>query len=587
MTKYFSRSKYKYSKWAYLLVFIFYCLINLLWFYNALFHRGSIIGICPSSGCDAIQFLWGQKWVAYSFINHINPLYSNWINWPKGVNGMWQTWALGTAIFSFPLEEILHPITTYNISIFFASVLNCFSFFFLILKFTNKLYLSCFLGLWWGLSPYFAQQFEGHANLATAWSLPLVFYILYQVLFGDVTKWFSKAILLGLLVSYQYLNGVELLVSMAIFAVLSVFLYAVFFFKYLTRKRITLLLKLSSVSSLTFIILCFYPLYVQLYGKLRLIPPLHLVRGVDSGALFVPGRYTLLGHLGFTFLRFAFNKVELGSSVGGFFVIALIITLFFFKRNRLVTYFVVLSFISLVLSAGPKLILFKKSLIILPWDFIGKYEPFKSMLPSRLTLYVLFFGLLAVGISLSTINNISGAFKKGLYLAPLTLAVVGMIPVFPYFSFQLPQPTFFYNNVFNLVKPGEVIFIIPYARDGKSNIAPMLWQADSNMRFKMMGGYALVPDKNGKLEPVGGWPPTGLILATEQILTGGHPPVVGDPVNPILASHSYLRFLKDNGIALVVVGPSKNEKLEVKYLVNVFRKKPTWSQGVFYWKISG
>lgn len=567
----------------YIIAAISYTLLNVAWFYKALFYKNTIIGLCPSSGCDSIQFIWGQKWLAYALEHHINFFYTNWINWPIGVNGMWQTWSIANALVIFPLEFIFKPIKVYNFTVVLIGTLNCFSFFYLATKLLKSNFIPFFLGLWWGFSPYFAQEFEGHENLATAFLLPFMFYIVFKLLFLEIKRPYLSGTILGLLASYQYLNGVELLLSMAMIFILFVALYLLMFSKLVTIKRIITSIKTLLTALISFAVIALYPIYVELYGTQRIKPPLHPVEKVDLAPALLPAQYTFLGRAGFTIPKYIYSNLETATYIGLLFFIVLFVLLFKSLQEKLIRIFAIIAFVSFTLSLGPELIINKKPIAPLPWALLDKIEPFRSMLPSRLSIYFLFFGILAIGLSVKHLSLIKRPHLRYLYIAAISLSAIEMAPVVPYFSYSLPQPTFFFTRISQLIKPGQLAFVVPYARDGKQDVAPMLWQADSNMRFKMIGGYALVPNNHGKVEPVGGWPPTGLILATEQILTGGKPPVIGKPVNPIYARASFTNFLNKNHFVIVIVGPSKNEASEIKYLTKILKRKPIFSGGIYYW----
>ncbi len=80
-------------------------------------------------------------------------------------------------------------------------------------------------------------------------------------------------------------------------------------------------------------------------------------------------------------------------------------------------------------------------------------------------------------------------------MAPIAVAVVVLVPLFPAKS-PIPvghtsTPRFFASSQADVVPADSVTLVYPYP----SGVYPgaLVWQAVSRFRFKMVGGYVLVP----------------------------------------------------------------------------------------------
>ena len=71
------------------------------------------------------------------------------------------------------------------------------------------------------------------------------------------------------------------------------------------------------------------------------------------------------------------------------------------------------------------------------------------------------------------------------------VALVPLVPRWPYRSSPTSVPAFFLTAAVRRVPPGSVTLTYPYPY--YPDLQGMLWQAEASMRFRLIGGYALVP----------------------------------------------------------------------------------------------
>ena len=73
--------------------------------------------------------------------------------------------------------------------------------------------------------------------------------------------------------------------------------------------------------------------------------------------------------------------------------------------------------------------------------------------------------------------------------------VIPLVPNWPYHQQPATVPTFFTTSDVQHIPFDSLAVTYPYPLTATA--WPMLWQADSDMRFRMLGGYAIAPGPDG------------------------------------------------------------------------------------------
>ena len=90
----------------------------------------------------------------------------------------------------------------------------------------------------------------------------------------------------------------------------------------------------------------------------------------------------------------------------------------------------------------------------------------------------------------------SPAQRTGLAVAVGVIALLPLVPAWPYPSEgPVGVPRYFTTAAVDAIRPGSVALVYPVPVN--TNASAMLWQAEAGMRFKMVGGYFVVPGPNG------------------------------------------------------------------------------------------
>lgn len=145
--------------------------------------------------------------------------------------------------------------------------------------------------------------------------------------------------------------------------------------------------------------------------------------------------------------------------------------------------------ILLLCSFGPYLHFKGRSLWPMPW-WLGEHLPLlREALPGRFSLYISLVASMIVALWLASMNDQQSTI--GYMLA--MLVVMTLLPNIQekraYWFTDLRDldiPAFFSDGQYRqTLKPGDNVVVLPYGHLGYS----MLWQARSDMYFRMAGGY--------------------------------------------------------------------------------------------------
>ena len=128
----------------------------------------------------------------------------------------------------------------------------------------------------------------------------------------------------------------------------------------------------------------------------------------------------------------------------------------------------------------------------------------KNAQPSRFALYVVLFAALLLALVLDGLWRVlrrrawrppgSAPLWSGAACALVgVVALVPLVPVWPYPSGDTAIPTYFTSGAVGAVPPGSTVLLYPYPGWAVDGSLPMVWQASAGIRFRTVGGYFLVP----------------------------------------------------------------------------------------------
>jgi hypothetical protein len=546
------------------------------------------------TGADSILATWFLAWVPHSLARGLNPFFSHAIFVPDGVNLAQNTQAPLLGLLTAPFAIFLGPVARANLLMILAMPASATAAFVVLRKWRVWAPAAALGGLIYGFSPYASGHSLGHVVLVFLPLPPFIAYVFASILLqrGSPRR---LGLVLGLLLAAQFLCEPEVFTTIVILLVWALVCLAVRY-----PRRIAEVARYSGpalgIAVTVAAILLAYPIWMMLAG------PQHYT---GTAQPFVNPYYNdLLGFLDPGPLqRFSLGMRSLGgpasnaSELSGFIGLPVLVVaaLFAFKSRRSPRMQMALTvmFGAAILSLGRHLS-FNGFLtrVPLPYVILAHLPLVNNIMPVRLSMEV--HASLAAVISFGLDDFRRGVFcrrapssarqhgaqvRDHAALAAIAVLAVLAVTQFPRWPYEAQEVHVLPTEIRQAMPPGDpVVLTYPYAT--AMFPAPMLWQLEDGFAFRLVGGYAMHPDMNGK--------PTGLPNpleppGLEAFLTGqeGYNPYVpAVPITPELLA-STRASLSANHIEAVLVDNSVKGASPVVDLFTQVLGRPEVSAGTF------
>lgn len=550
---------------------------------TAFFIRGFVIQDAWVGGRgDEVLESWYLDWVPWAITHGHNPLFTTYVDYPLGVNVMWNTSLPLLGVLGAPIGWLFGARAEYHVWLTLGVALSAF-FAYLFARRRVGWLPAVVAGTLYGFSPFVLYQSTGHLHESVAVAPPLLLMLLDDLLVRRTRSPVKAGAYLGLLVAAQVLVGEELTATMLLMAPIALAILALLNLQHL-RASLRLLVVAVTVAVPVALVLLAYPLYVQFFGAQRLQGAVQVTNFyvTDLANLVVPNREYFTPPQAVALAgSWAGGESSAYLSVTGVLLFAVLLVLC--GRGRMVRWCAVMAVIAFVLSLGPSLhVAGSQPGINLPWAAIDRVPILQSMLPARLSMYLFLFMGLMVASGLEAARHRARALSTGVWALTL-LTLLAMLHPTPTSTQLHPVPAFFTSGAVNRVPLGSVALVAPwtighYAPDIGTDTAPLLWQNAASFRFRMPSGYALVPTSSHHTSFI---PPTGRDLRRilNDIRLGGTAP---DPTDPAVRLQA-LTEMRELTIRSVIVGPMTNRSLAVTFFARLLGRPGQELGGVTFW----
>jgi hypothetical protein len=443
---------------------------------------GRVVG---SFGQDQGFFAWALVWWPHAIASGLDPVFTDVVYAPDGFNLAWATVIPGPALVLAPVTLTLGPIAAYNVLALAAPALAAWTAFLLCRRLTGQVVPALAGGWVFGFSSYELGESLNHVNLALVFPIPLAVLLVVDHLQRRIpTRRFVV-----------YLGAV-------LFALASIFLETFLTFTLFAAAALVLALLVCGPPERSRLLRGTLPAIGLAYvgclavaspyllaAVLRPNPISHLdtsIYSADVENFLFPTAITAIAHVRFAPVaaRFTGNVTEQLAYLGP--GLLAIVVLFAADRGRTRTGRFLLLFAALaaLCSLGPRLIVGGIPTIDLPWRAMLHLPLVRYTLPARFVVYLWLALAVIVAVWLAPEHG-----RPGWRLPAAALALVLLLPTLhgPWWSTAVPTPPFFEHGRWRTaLRPGENVLVIPYGVMGNS----MLWQARTQMGFKLAGGYA-------------------------------------------------------------------------------------------------
>ena len=482
---------------------------------------------------DPQIFIWSFAWLPQALLHGHNPLLTEAIWYPGGVNLTWATTVPGLALVMWPVTAVAGPIASYNLCAVTLPALAAWCAYLLGCRLVTSQWAAIIGGFLFGFSSYMLAQAPGHLHMIAVFPLPLIALVALRYLNGEIGRR-GLTVAVGCLMAAELLCSTELTFTVTAALCLALVLaYVVWRDRRGELRR--MVLPLVGGYALAAIISAPFLYYAMTGFRMSGFQPADHYT-TDLANLLVPTRINLIGaHLptGAT-SGFPGNDGERDAFLG----LALLIPLSWAWRTRrasMTRFLAAFGLLAIFFSLGSSLVvfghrvfpipgLFGRETLNLPLAGTTHVLLFNNTLPARLMLFA------SLAFALMFALWTSAASRGARVVVPLlTILMLLPWPGANTWATATSVPPFFSNAAYRAcLQPGENILPIPIGADSNS----MLWQVAADFRFRMAGGRIATSPPSPFLHPSSiaqiavGYPPgpdtTSLLrkyIAVEHVTT--------------------------------------------------------------------
>jgi hypothetical protein len=520
---------------------------------------------------DPALFAWTFRWLPFAVSHGLNPLFTNYLDYPSGMNLMWSANTILLGLLLSPVTLAMNSAVAYNLAATLGPALSAWCAFLAIRRYVARWPFAAAGGFLYGFAPgMMAQASFGHLHVTFAVFPPLVLLIASEIFVRRRVRPFFGGLLLGLLAGLQVLLGEETLVLTAVAGAIAV-LIALIELRSEARQYIALAIRAVIVASIAFVVVGGLPIAEQMLGPQHVHGPLQAPNFYVTDLLnfVVPSPLQVISPSAISWLSAHFTGDA--SSRDAYLGLPLLAWFFIASRrqwgDRVVRWSALVTLALAVLSLGPALhVAGVVTHIPLPWTLVQGLPGLENVLPGRFMVLAMLPAALLLARALDR-NLSSGRFR--LELAVPAIGMLFLVPnLQPATTPMLPE--FFVSSSVQRLMPGDVVLVAPYS--GVYSTDAMYWQAASGMRFRMPEGYGVVP--GSLLNP----PPSRMQQAMVEIERDGTAPSISSAVVADLR-----RELASWHVRTVIAGPMPHRELMIALLTQVLGQSPDVDGGVDVW----
>lgn len=489
------------------------------------------------NGCncwDQILQEWFIHWTPSAVFQGHPLLVTHFIYAPNGINLMWNASVLALGALAAPLTQTIGVVHTLSILLTVSLALSASTMFILLRRWTRWWPAAWLGGLVYGFSTFALVESSTGRVIFVFDALPPLMVLAIDKLIREEWSPVLAGSILGVLLVGQLFVSEELLTITAFFLGLTLVALAIVY-RTDVVERGAAALRAAAAAAITFVVLTAYPLYVQFFGADRITgPPQSRAQlalfSSDLASLVTPGRAQWVSSGWSDRISRAFSAGHAGELtfyVGVPLLLLLLVSAVLLRKHPLVRVFAPVALLSLWCSMGPRLLIdghntgvpgIDSILVHLP--ILGDIDPARFAIVFWFAVAVVFAVALDEGhvclrrVIARALESRRTAHGQALTRGSITrrralvtrLAAVGtlvvgigvlipMVPGWPHKEQAADVPAFFTTQDVQQIPRDSLVANYPYPLTATA--WPMLWQADSDMRYRMLGGYAIGPGANG------------------------------------------------------------------------------------------
>jgi hypothetical protein len=495
------------------LAFAAYLAVALVMWWHVWSTHPTTVTTC---GCgDTSLFLWFLEWPAYALAHGHDPFYSTALFHPAGIDLLSNTSVLAIGIVLAPVTWLFGPVATMNVASTIGPALSALAMFWLLRRWVRWTPAAFVGGLVFGFSSFvFVNLAGGHLMTGVLVLVPLIVGCLDDLLLRQPRRPAVTGTVLALLVVVQYFVSTEVLVILALCAVVAVIIVLVYgtvsrWGDVVSRARPAL--RGLAVAGAIAAILLAYPLWVTFEGPAHLAGLVwpNLVPGAGGIVLsniWHPRAMTMLRNTMQVVGGYEGPALPYGEYFGLGLLVVVGVGLIVWWRDVRLRFFAILGVVSVVLSLGVE------THYWVPWRLLARVPVVRSIVPGRFIIVATLcaavllavvvdrtHALVASVISHRSATRSDPAISAHTVVATLVAAVVALVvaavalaPIGSDLADNVPLtirpvtlPRWF-AEVAPRLPSGQVVLAVPAPFTLIQ--AAMSWQAIDSLHFAMVGG---------------------------------------------------------------------------------------------------
>jgi hypothetical protein len=451
---------------------------------------------------DPQQMTWFLEWVPYALRHGLDIFQSNFLDYPRTTDLADTTSVPLLGFLVAPVTLSLGPVAAFNILLRLAFASSATSMFFVLRSWCRT--PAAFVGgLLFGFGPYMIDQGQNHLNLVFLPLLPLMVWCVYELLFTRKRSPVRVGLLLGVLAGAQILIDAEFLAMLAIVCALGCIGLALFRPRHL-NENFRFLIVAAGPAILVFAAIAGFFVWSLVYAPGHLVGPVYPVKSLQSYRAdllepIVPTVSQFIAPLSLAVAAFRFVGQNITED-SGYLSLPFVILFFWFsyrwRKNRVVVFSAWLAVAAFILALGSRLTIDGHvTSLPLPEALLPRISLLQNLVPARFAVLVALFAVIVVAVGLDRFlgslaaHHVSDLKTRLADLGVITLVVAAlalMFPLVPLSTQALPWSSATVTAL-NVIPPGSVVLAYPFPTSPWTEA--MTWQAEEEMRFRLIGGY--------------------------------------------------------------------------------------------------
>lgn len=552
---------------------------------KAWLHQPTVV----AGDLDAKLFAWFIAWDWYSISHLQNPFLTDHLAYPSGINVMWNTSLLPWGVLFGPVTANFGPTVTLTLLGTLGLCLTGYNTFLLARHWACGVLAAAFAGLFVEIGPFMyvhAASSHLHMLLGAMW-LPLLALLTSRLARAQGSP-IRTGLLLGLCITAALYSAEEVVAAGALVFSVGLVLAAVLYRRQVFRASRHFVTG-AVVGVLTFGLLAAVPLAYQLWGAQNVTG--RDIQGDFGGSVFysldlanlvVPTYVTRIAPT--SMLRIASHMIGTPAEQVGYLGIPvlalLLIAAVALWRDVLVRWLLLAALATTVFALGAVPHIAGHPLAVkLPLELLRSAPLYQNLVPVRLMLFVDFAAaiVLAKLLDLLLRRYRTPLLARAAAVTMVALSIATILPHSRIPTTAVSVPAYLRADV----PTDATVVIFPYPTLGEAN--SMYWAAAAGARYKLVGGYVIVPDPTR---------PKASLFSPRTVTQEYWARVVQSAGTGVSIDESLVRReqqeLRDWHIQYVVLVPQLDNRLQaaaVQHLVHLLGQPPKIEDGALVWAL--